>query len=108
MSGPTSNTLLQALIQVTEQSYCKEKFKQFSNGNTPHFYTYKNNENTNSKKCFTAVAIDDTKICARDRSAASKDEIKDACQGDSGGPMVIDIRNQEPDSDGLRRCKTRS
>ena len=21
--------------------------------------------------------------------------------------MVIDIRNQEPDSDGLRRCKTR-
>jgi len=80
--GPTSNTLLQALIQVTEQSYCKEKFKQFSN-----------------------VAIDDTKICARDRSAASKDEIKDACQGDSGGPMVIDIRNQEPDSDGLRRYR---
>ena len=37
LSGPTSNTLLQALIQVTEQSYCKEKFKQFSNGNTSHF-----------------------------------------------------------------------
>ena len=32
--GPTSNTLLQALIQVTTPEYCSEKFSQFSNGIT--------------------------------------------------------------------------
>ena len=32
--GPTSNTLLQALIQVTTPEYCSEKFSQFSNGTT--------------------------------------------------------------------------
>ena len=32
--GPTSNTLLQALIQVTTQEYCSDKFSQFSNGST--------------------------------------------------------------------------
>ena len=36
--GPTSNTLLQALIQVTSQDYCAEKFSQFSNGTTQISY----------------------------------------------------------------------
>ena len=31
--GPTSNILLQGLIQVSPQSSCKEKFSQFTNGN---------------------------------------------------------------------------
>merc|ERR1712110_516488 len=70
--GPTSNTLLQALIQVTSQDYCAEKFSQFSN-----------------------VKIDDTKICARDVNAASNSLIKDACQGDSGGPLMLDRRGED-------------
>merc|ERR1712172_400845 len=70
--GPTSNTLLQALIQVTSQDYCSEKFSQFSN-----------------------VQIDDTKICARDVNAESNSLIKDACQGDSGGPLMLDRRGED-------------
>jgi len=60
--GPTSNILLQGLIQVTPPDECKNKFAQFKN-----------------------VEIGETKICARD----VQNRI-DACQGDSGGPMVID------------------
>lgn len=60
--GPTSNTLLQGVIQVTTPEYCVDKFQQFTN-----------------------VEIDKSKICARD----VQDKI-DACQGDSGGPMMID------------------
>jgi len=70
--GPTSNTLLQALIQVTSQDYCTDKFSQFSN-----------------------VQIDDTKICARDVNAQSNSLIKDACQGDSGGPLMLDRRGED-------------
>lgn len=65
--GPTSNILLEGLIQVTPQTDCKERFSQFKN-----------------------VEIGDTKICARDLN----DRI-DACQGDSGGPMVIDERGSD-------------
>lgn len=70
--GPTSNTLLQALIQVTTPEYCSEKFSQFSN-----------------------VQIDETKICARDVNAESASLIKDACQGDSGGPLMLDRRGDD-------------
>jgi len=65
--GPTSNTLLQGLIQVTTPEYCVDKFKSFTN-----------------------VDIDHTKICARDVN----DQI-DACQGGSGGPMMTNIKDPE-------------
>jgi len=65
--GPTSNTLLQGLIQVTTPQFCADKFKAFTN-----------------------VDIDDTKICARDVN----DKI-DACQGDSGGPMMWSGRDKK-------------
>eukprot|EP00092_Neocalanus_flemingeri_P004210 GFUD01004528.1.p1 GENE.GFUD01004528.1~~GFUD01004528.1.p1 ORF type:complete len:436 (+),score=96.74 GFUD01004528.1:799-2106(+) len=58
--GPTSNLLLQGIINVVSNQECKERFSQFNN-----------------------VEIGDTKICARDLN----DRI-DACQGDGGGPMV--------------------
>ena len=31
-TGPTSNTLLQGLIQVTTPQFCADKFKAFTNG----------------------------------------------------------------------------
>jgi len=65
--GPTSNVLLQGLIQVVGNKECKERFSKFNN-----------------------VDIGDTKICARDVN----DKI-DACQGDSGGPMVIQKRGDD-------------
>ena len=87
--GPTSNTLLQALIQVTTPEYCSEKFSQFSNGTTlvsfdKTIYSY-----------YFLVQIDDTKICARDVNAESASLIKDACQGDSGGPLMLDRRGDD-------------